>query len=152
MSLKKDRTNSFDNKFMRFAINLATNQRGLTGTNPSVGCVLVKNNQIISTGITSINGRPHAEYNAVKNSVDNVSGSTAYVTMEPCTHKGKTDPCSSLLIKSKIKLEIKNINTKEAEKIISEFNKPNTEKTDSQKTKSLDKNKVKLNGSINWNK
>ena len=47
------------------------------------------------------------------------------------------------LIKSKIRLEIKDINTKEAEKIISEFNKPNTEKTDSQKTKSLDKNKVK---------
>ena len=40
MSLKKDRTNSFDNKFMRFAINLANNQKGLTGTNPSVGCVL----------------------------------------------------------------------------------------------------------------
>ena len=46
MSLKKDRINSFDNKFMRFAINLAMNQRGLTGTNPSVGCVIVKDKKL----------------------------------------------------------------------------------------------------------
>ena len=103
MSSKKDKIKPINNYYMGLALALARENAGLTKENPSVGCVLVKNNQIISTGITSINGRPHAEYNAVKNSVDNVSGSTAYVTMEPCTHKGKTDPCSSLLIKSKIK-------------------------------------------------
>ncbi|MFL2878018.1 MAG: bifunctional diaminohydroxyphosphoribosylaminopyrimidine deaminase/5-amino-6-(5-phosphoribosylamino)uracil reductase RibD [Candidatus Pelagibacter sp.] len=58
---------------------------------------------MISTGVTSKNGRPHAEYNAIKNCIINPYGSTAYITMEPCTHKGKTNPCSSLLIKSKVK-------------------------------------------------
>ena len=56
MSLKKDRFNSFDKINMRFAINLAKNQNGLTGTNPSVGCVIVKNDEIISIGQTDING------------------------------------------------------------------------------------------------
>ena len=50
MSLKKDRSNSFDKNNMRFAINQASNQNGLTGTNPSVGCVIVKNKKIISYG------------------------------------------------------------------------------------------------------
>ena len=64
MSLKKDNFNSLDKKYMKLAINLANNNKGLTGTNPSVGCVIVKNNNIISTGVTSLNGRPHAETNA----------------------------------------------------------------------------------------
>ena len=54
MSLKKDKFNSFDKNNMRFAINLAINQNGLTGTNPSVGCVIVKNKKIISYGVTKI--------------------------------------------------------------------------------------------------
>ena len=103
MSSKKDNSNNLDTYYMGLALALARENHGLTNENPSVGCVLVKNNQIISTGVTSINGRPHAEFNAIKNSVFNPNGSTAYVTMEPCTHKGKTNPCSSLLIKSKIK-------------------------------------------------
>ena len=76
MSLKKDRTNSFDNKFMRFAINLANNQKGLTGTNPSVGCVIVKDKKIISYGVTSLNGRPHAEIVALKRCKNNISESS----------------------------------------------------------------------------
>ncbi len=103
MSSKKDNSNHSDIYYMGLALALARENHGLTNENPSVGCVLVKNNQIISTGVTSINGRPHAEFNALKNSVLNPNSSTAYVTMEPCTHKGKTNPCSSLLIKSKIK-------------------------------------------------
>ncbi len=103
MSSKKDNSNHSDIHYMGLALALARENHGLTNENPSVGCVLVKNNQIISTGVTSIYGRPHAEFNAIKNSTLNINGSTAYVTMEPCTHKGKTDPCSSLLIKSKIK-------------------------------------------------
>ena len=103
MSSKKDNIITSDNYYMGLALALAKENHGLTKENPSVGCVLVKNNQIISTGVTSINGRPHAEYNAVKNSVVSPNGSTAYITMEPCTHKGKTNPCSSLLIKSKVK-------------------------------------------------
>ena len=85
MSLKKDRFNSFDKNYMRFAINLAINQNGLTGTNPSVGCVIVKNKKIISYGATSLNGRPHAETVALKKCKNNTSKSTIYVTLEPCS-------------------------------------------------------------------
>jgi len=103
MSLKKDRINSFDNKFMRFAINLAMNQRGLTGTNPSVGCVIVKDKKIISYGATSLNGRPHAETIALQKCKNKSSESTIYVTLEPCSHHGKTPPCTNSIIKSKVK-------------------------------------------------
>ena len=103
MSLKKDRFNSFDKNYMRFAINLAINQNGLTGTNPSVGCVVVKNKKIISYGATSLNGRPHAETVALKKCKNNTSKSTIYVTLEPCSHYGKTPPCTNTIIKSKVK-------------------------------------------------
>ena len=124
MSSKKDNTITSDNYYMGLALALAKENHGLTRENPSVGCVLVKNNQIISTGVTSINGRPHAEYNAVKNSVVSPNGSIAYITMDPCTHKGKTNPCSSLLIKSKVKkvifsvTDIDHRTSKQAHKIL----------------------------------
>ena len=75
MSSKKDNIITSDNYYMGLALELAKENHGLTKENPSVGCVLVKNNQIISTGVTSINGRPHAEYNAVKNCVVSPNGS-----------------------------------------------------------------------------
>ena len=103
MSLKKDRNNSFDNKIMRFAINLAINKKGLTGTNPSVGCVIVKDKKIISYAATSLNGRPHAETIALSRCKNNSSASTIYVTLEPCSHYGKTPPCTNNIIKSKVK-------------------------------------------------
>ena len=84
---------------MQIALNLAIAREGLTGTNPSVGCVIVKDNKIISIGQTSYNGRPHAEQNAIKDSIENVAGSKMYVTLEPCCHKGKTPPCTNLIIK-----------------------------------------------------
>ena len=52
---------------MEIALDLARSRQGLTGTNPSVGCVIVKNDNIISIGQTSYDGRPHAEFNAIKN-------------------------------------------------------------------------------------
>ena len=67
MSTKKDKFLPKDKDYMRLAINLARARNGLTGNNPSVGCVLVKNKTIISIGQTGINGRPHAEINALKN-------------------------------------------------------------------------------------
>jgi len=103
MSLKKDRFNSFDKKYMRFAINLAKNQNGLTGINPSVGCVIVKNKKIISYGATNFNGRPHAETIALNKNKNNNSGSSIYLTLEPCSHYGKTPPCTKAIIKSKVK-------------------------------------------------
>ena len=113
MSLKKNNFNSLDRQYMKIAIGLAANQKGITGTNPSVGCVIVKNNKIISYGATNINGRPHAETIALrKNNKENI-GSTVYVTLEPCSHYGKTPPCTKALIKSKVKKVIYSIADKD---------------------------------------
>ena len=68
MSSKRNKSRKDDNFFMDQALSLASKNLGLTGENPSVGCVLIKGNQIISVGATGINGRPHAEVNAIKNS------------------------------------------------------------------------------------
>ena len=87
---------------MRLALTLASARHGLTGENPSVGCVIVKNDEIISIGQTGYNGRPHAEYNAIKNSNEILEGSTMYVTLEPCNHYGLTPPCTKKIIKDKI--------------------------------------------------
>lgn len=110
MSTKNDKFTTIDKYFMRLAINLARNNVGLTGDNPSVGCVIVKNNKLISSGQTSFNGRPHAEFNAINNSKSNLNGTTMYVTLEPCNHYGKTPPCTNLIIKKKIKKIIYSIN------------------------------------------
>ena len=61
MSLKKDNFSKKEIYYMKLALNLAGERVGLTGNNPSVGCVIVKNRKIISYGVTNINGRPHAE-------------------------------------------------------------------------------------------
>ena len=78
-------------QFLKLAFNIAKVNLGKTSLNPSVGCVVVKNNSVISSGYTSINGRPHAEFNALK-SQKNFKNSDLYVTLEPCTHYGVTPP------------------------------------------------------------
>ena len=88
---------------MSLALAQAKNVLGNTKENPAVGCVITKNNRLISAGFTSRNGRPHAEQNAVNFSKINLSNSQLYVTMEPCSHYGKTPPCVKLIIKKKIK-------------------------------------------------
>jgi len=111
MSTKKDKFSQKDHYFMNLAINLANSRNGLTGLNPSVGCVVVKNNKILSFGQTGFTGRPHAEFAAIKScNKKNLIGSSIYITMEPCTHYGKTSPCTNLIIKSKIKRVIYSIN------------------------------------------
>ncbi len=102
MSTKKDKFTDKDLFYMDMALDLARSRHGLTGSNPSVGCVIVKNDKIISIGQTSFNGRPHAESNAIKNSFEDLKGSKMYVTLEPCCHHGLTPPCTDLIIKSKI--------------------------------------------------
>jgi diaminohydroxyphosphoribosylaminopyrimidine deaminase/5-amino-6-(5-phosphoribosylamino)uracil reductase len=102
MSTKKNKFTKKDFQYMKLALNLARSRHGLTGPNPSVGCVIVKNDEIISIGQTSYNGRPHAEYNALKNSYKKLEGSKMYITLEPCNHYGKTPPCTSQIIKNKI--------------------------------------------------
>ena len=103
MSTKKDKFTSKDKKYMKLAINLARSRRGLTGDNPSVGCVIVKNDTVISTGQTGLKGYPHAEVDAINNSKENISGSSIYVSLEPCSHYGTTPPCTNAIIKAKIK-------------------------------------------------
>ena len=103
MFSRRNSSSTNDNFFMEQALSLAEKNYGLTGENPSVGCVLIKNNQIISSGVTGINGRPHAEVNAIKNSKEKVKGSSLYVTLEPCNHFGKTPPCTNFIKNKKIK-------------------------------------------------
>ncbi len=113
MLQKKDNFNSTDKKFMKLAINLANNQKGFTGSNPSVGCVIVKNKKVVSYGVTEVNGRPHAETIALKQNKREINGSTIYLTLEPCTHYGKTKPCTDVIIKSKVKKVIYSIEDKD---------------------------------------
>ena len=93
------------NNFIRLAFNKAKINLGKTSPNPSVGCIIVKNQSVISSGFTSLNGRPHAEYNAL-NKKKNLKFSDLYVTMEPCTHYGKTPPCTDLIKKKKDDFDI----------------------------------------------
>jgi diaminohydroxyphosphoribosylaminopyrimidine deaminase/5-amino-6-(5-phosphoribosylamino)uracil reductase len=88
--------------FLELAFKIAEKNLGKTKLNPSVGTVIVKNNTVISTGVTSLNGRPHAEYNALKK-IKNCEGASLYTTLEPCTHYGLTPPCVNIIIKKKIK-------------------------------------------------
>jgi diaminohydroxyphosphoribosylaminopyrimidine deaminase/5-amino-6-(5-phosphoribosylamino)uracil reductase len=88
--------------FMAQAIKIAGKGRYTTDPNPRVGCVLAKDNNVLSEGWHERSGHAHAEINALNNAGD-VSGATAYVTLEPCSHHGKTPPCCDALIKAGIK-------------------------------------------------
>ena len=88
--------------YSNLAFNLAENHLGKTGINPSVGCVVVKNNSVISSGVTDINGRPHAEFIALNKNL-NFKDSDMYVTLEPCAHHGSTPPCTNIIKNKKIK-------------------------------------------------
>ncbi len=90
------------NQFLDLAFHLAEKNLGQTKLNPSVGTVVVKNESVISSGVTSLQGRPHSEFNALKH-LKNCSGASLYSTLEPCTHYGKTPPCTNIIIKKKIK-------------------------------------------------
>ncbi len=100
--LKRNKSNKFNINCLELAFQQANINLGSTKTNPSVGCVVEKNGSIISTGTTSINGRPHAEHNAL-NLKRNFKDCALYVTLEPCNHFGKTPPCVNSIIKNKIK-------------------------------------------------
>ena len=103
MSLRKDKSSENNKAFMKLALELAKQNKGLTGLNPSVGCVVTYKDEIISFAKTDINGRPHAEVIALKNNKINFKNSTMYVTLEPCIHYGQTPPCTKTIINKKIK-------------------------------------------------
>ncbi|MEW9699050.1 bifunctional diaminohydroxyphosphoribosylaminopyrimidine deaminase/5-amino-6-(5-phosphoribosylamino)uracil reductase RibD [Paenibacillus sp. SI8] len=89
-----------DETYMRLALQLAESALGQTGINPVVGCVLVKDGRIIGMGAHLQRGQGHAEVLALQMAGLEAKGSTAYVTLEPCSHFGKTPPCSDRLIEA----------------------------------------------------
>ncbi|MCV0396366.1 MAG: bifunctional diaminohydroxyphosphoribosylaminopyrimidine deaminase/5-amino-6-(5-phosphoribosylamino)uracil reductase RibD [Rhizobiaceae bacterium] len=82
---------------MAAAIRLSRKHLGLTGTNPSVATLIVKDGVIVGRGVTAIGGRPHAETEALAEAGDRAHRATAYVTLEPCAHHGRTPPCAEAL-------------------------------------------------------
>ncbi|KAA0698294.1 bifunctional diaminohydroxyphosphoribosylaminopyrimidine deaminase/5-amino-6-(5-phosphoribosylamino)uracil reductase RibD [Neorhizobium sp. P12A] len=91
-----------DERFMAEAIEISRRHLGQTGTNPSVGCVIVKDGAVVGRAVTAIGGRPHAEPQALAEAGARAEGATAYVTLEPCSHYGKTPPCANALIAAKV--------------------------------------------------
>ncbi|GLQ33446.1 bifunctional diaminohydroxyphosphoribosylaminopyrimidine deaminase/5-amino-6-(5-phosphoribosylamino)uracil reductase RibD [Litoribrevibacter albus] len=89
-----------DEKWMSLAIELAQNGLYTTHPNPRVGCVIVKDDQVVGQGFHFRAGEPHAEVHALKDAGEQAKGATAYVTLEPCSHFGRTPPCCDALIKA----------------------------------------------------
>jgi diaminohydroxyphosphoribosylaminopyrimidine deaminase/5-amino-6-(5-phosphoribosylamino)uracil reductase len=89
-----------DTAHMRSALALARRGLGSTWPNPSVGCVIVSQGRVIGRAVTAPGGRPHAERAALAMAGEAARGATAYVTLEPCCHWGRTPPCTDALIES----------------------------------------------------
>ena len=87
-----------DTRFMALALALGRRGLGRTWPNPSVGCVIVKENRVVGRGVTAPGGRPHAEPQALAQAGNAARGATAYVSLEPCAHHGETPPCAQALI------------------------------------------------------
>ncbi|MDD4723066.1 MAG: bifunctional diaminohydroxyphosphoribosylaminopyrimidine deaminase/5-amino-6-(5-phosphoribosylamino)uracil reductase RibD, partial [Acidaminococcaceae bacterium] len=93
-----------DTKYMEMALELAQKAQGETSPNPLVGCVIVDaKGNIVGKGYHHKAGEPHAEINALAEAKELAYGSTAYVTLEPCSHFGRTGPCCDALIRAGIK-------------------------------------------------
>lgn len=92
-----------DEYYMRFALQLAEKSLGQTGINPVVGCVLVKDGRIVGIGTHLQRGSHHAEVHALQMAGKEAEGATAYVTLEPCSHYGRTPPCADRLVAEKVK-------------------------------------------------
>ncbi len=87
-----------DQRFMAIALALAQRGLGTVWPNPAVGCVIVRDGMVVGRGWTQPGGRPHAETEALTRAGTSARGATAYVTLEPCNHYGKTPPCTEALI------------------------------------------------------
>ncbi len=92
-----------DVNYMKRALSLALKGTGKVNPNPLVGAVIVKGGKVIGEGAHEYFGGPHAEVNAFKNALEDPMGADLYVTLEPCSHHGKTPPCADLIIEKKIK-------------------------------------------------
>lgn len=91
-----------DEKWMRVALGLAKKGEGFVNPNPMVGAIIVKGGRVIGEGYHTGFGQAHAEVEAFKNLSESAEGSTLYVTLEPCSHYGKTPPCADLVISKKV--------------------------------------------------
>nr|HEV2463812.1 bifunctional diaminohydroxyphosphoribosylaminopyrimidine deaminase/5-amino-6-(5-phosphoribosylamino)uracil reductase RibD [Acidobacteriaceae bacterium] len=98
-----EQAQSEDERWMRRALELARRSVGLASPNPAVGCVLVKDGKIVDEGFHVYDERDHAEVVALRAAGANAKGATAYVTLEPCSHTGRTGPCADALINSAIR-------------------------------------------------
>lgn len=101
-AIDKARQEALDRRYMAAALRLSRRNLGLTGTNPSVGTLIVRDDgggpMIVGRGVTALGGRPHAEAEALAEAGELARGATAYVTLEPCAHHGRTPPCANALI------------------------------------------------------
>jgi len=91
-----------DERFMRLALALGRRNLGHTWPNPAVGAVIVKDGVVIARGWTQEGGRPHAEVEALRRAKKATQGATMYVSLEPCSHQGKTPPCTDAIIRAGI--------------------------------------------------
>lgn len=91
-----------DIEYMKIALDLAKKGIGFVNPNPMVGAVIVKNDEIISSGYHEAYGQLHAERKAINDCKKSMQGATIYVTLEPCCHYGKTPPCTEAIIESGI--------------------------------------------------
>src|ERR1700691_1626805 len=89
-----------DQEWMELALRQAERSVGLCSPNPAVGCVLVKGDALVGEGFHEYDRRDHAEVVALKQAGPLARGATAYVTLEPCSHTGRTGPCADTLIKA----------------------------------------------------
>jgi diaminohydroxyphosphoribosylaminopyrimidine deaminase / 5-amino-6-(5-phosphoribosylamino)uracil reductase len=87
-----------DRRFMDMALSLGRRGLGKTWPNPAVGAVIVKDGVIVGRGWTQPGGRPHAEVEALRRAGEAARGATLYVTLEPCSHHGKTPPCADAVV------------------------------------------------------
>ena len=92
-----------DRHFMAVALRLAERGLGRVWPNPAVGCVLVRDGRIVGRGWTQPGGRPHAEVEALRRAGEAALGATAYVSLEPCAHYGRTPPCTMALLQAGIR-------------------------------------------------
>ncbi|KAL5100158.1 hypothetical protein RYX36_004485, partial [Vicia faba] len=99
----RDDDGDVDGFYMRKSVELARKALGCTSPNPLVGCVIVKDGQIVGQGFHPKPGQPHAEVFALRDAADLDENATAYVTLEPCNHFGRTPPCTEVLIKARLK-------------------------------------------------
>jgi diaminohydroxyphosphoribosylaminopyrimidine deaminase/5-amino-6-(5-phosphoribosylamino)uracil reductase len=99
---KSRQSKADDQRFMALALTLGRRGQGRTWPNPAVGAVIVKDGVIVGRGWTQPSGRPHAEVEALRRAGDAARGATLYVTLEPCSHVGKSPPCADAIIAARL--------------------------------------------------